>query len=285
MSEYVDLFSEIDAIDIRSRDTYLRAPFPYPGGKSQSVGKILDVLPYRNSYIEPFGGSASIILSRQSSKLEVFNDRYAGVVAFYRCMRDEVKYQKLVELITTTIHSREDFVDCHNQWATETDDVQRAFKWFYATAYSFGGLCRNFGRAIKGVGCLSGKILHPDYLAIHNRFKYIQVENQDWSDCLLDYDNDDAVFYLDPPYLETYSGTYKHEMTRQDHQRMLEIVFNMKGYVAISSYRNGLYDSFDWSDVHSWKSTVSIDGKAILGNRTIETDKRVQSEEVLYVKE
>jgi DNA adenine methylase len=33
------------------------------------------------------------------------------------------------------------------------------------------------------------------------RMRLVQIENLDWRDCLDRYDDPDAVFYLDPPYV------------------------------------------------------------------------------------
>ena len=106
-----DMFESLEKGEIR--ETYIRAPFGYPGGKSRSVKKILPLLPYRKAYIEAFGGAASILLARDKSKLEVYNDRFGGVVAFYRCIRDKEKMNKLIERLKIVPgHSREEFIWC-----------------------------------------------------------------------------------------------------------------------------------------------------------------------------
>ena len=67
----------------------IKAPFPYPGAKTRSLKQIIPLLPYRDSYIEPFGGTGAVLLARNPSPLEVLNDRYMGINAFYRCIRDK----------------------------------------------------------------------------------------------------------------------------------------------------------------------------------------------------
>ncbi|GAG08047.1 unnamed protein product, partial [marine sediment metagenome] len=199
------LFDDLDLIDNQSSKdaNILRAPFGYPGGKSRSLGNILPHLPYRNKYIEPFGGSAAVLLARKPSKLEVFNDRYAGVVAFYRCLRDPILFPKLLEWLDLTIHAREEFTWCKNTWENPDDPVERAGRWYYMVQSSFGSIGRNWGRQTTR-SSMAGKIrrklkLFPE---IHERFFNVQVENQDWEDCLRDYDSPDAVIYCDPPYVD-----------------------------------------------------------------------------------
>ena len=275
----------------KSKDVIVRAPFGYPGGKSRSADKILPHLPYRDSYIEVFGGTGIILLSRHKSPLEVFNDRYAGVVAFYRCLNDRHKMDALCDRLEITLHSREEFVWCKETWLTCEDDVERAARWFYMTQYSFGSKGRNFGRSVTARGHMAGKIQNriKEFPRLHERMVKVQVENQEWQDCLADYDNPDAVFYLDPPYIDAYPGTYKHEMAQQDHRLMLDIIFGMKGFVALSGYSNPLYEACDWDHRFEWEVFISIKGAAFTeGNNKQDMesqDKRGHATEVLWVKE
>lgn len=288
----MSLFDDLDRhSDKKNKDNIVRAPFGYPGGKSRSVEKILEHLPYMDTYVEPFGGSAAVLLARHPSKLEVFNDRYGGVVAFYRCVRDPNKYQKMCEWLNNTVHAREDFVWCKETWKNCHDDVERAARWYYMMQYSFGGLGRNWGRSTGAKSNLAGKVRAklPLFQKVHERFRRVQVENQDWSDALRDYDSPKTVFYLDPPYVDAYRGTYKHEMSLDDHRRLLSNIFDLKGFVALSGYSNPLYDSGDWDDKHEWDAFVSIKSIAYAGNSSKAhlkgLEKREHSKEVLWIKE
>ncbi len=291
-----DLFEMFEDLDRQtepegSKDRQIiRAPFGYPGGKTKSVPNILPHLPYRSRYIEPFGGSGAVLLARHKSKLEVLNDKYLGIVAFYRCLRDKNKYDKLVEFLELTIHSREDFVDFKNQWENTYDDVERAAKWYYMLNYSFSSLGRNFGRATSDKGIISGKIrnklkLFPE---IHKRLFRVQVENQDWYDCMKDYDHKDSVFYLDPPYIDVYAGTFVHGMPRNEHYKLLETIFNCRGFVAVSGYSNPIYENQSWDHRFSWESFVTIESCVSQGNNKECLNKKIQrgyAEEVLWIKE
>jgi DNA adenine methylase len=294
MIDLLKIFDELDrqAPSEKSKDDIiLRAPFPWPGGKSRSVANILKYLPYRKVYVEPFGGSGVVLLARKSCDLDVFNDRYAGVVAFYRCLRNPDKYRKLIEWLELTIHSREDFKDAKDTWVVETDDVVRAGKWYYMVNYSFGSLGRNFGRSTSGRGLIAGKIRNKldKFPFIHERLKRVQIENQDWSDCLRDYDSRDTVFYIDPPYVDAYAGTFEHELTREQHHHLLDTIFQLDGFCAVSGYSNPLYSNQPWDNVHSWDSFCSIDSCAYTdANNKVQLKglkQRINAEEVLWIKE
>jgi site-specific DNA-adenine methylase len=117
----------------------------------------------------------------------------------------------------------------------------------------------------------------------------VQIENQDWYDCIKDYDQPEAVFYCDPPYVDVYKGTFKHEMTTDDHRHFLETVFRCQGFVAVSGYSNPLYDNNPWDNVYSWESFVSMSPRAFTDSnskRNIkDTDKRTHAKEILWIKE
>jgi len=295
MTDLMKLFDELDRNapdELKSKDDLIiRAPFGWAGGKSRSVAQILKFLPYRNLYVEPFGGSAAILLARKPSELDVYNDRHGGVVAFYRCLRDKKKFQELVDWLELTIHSREDFVDAKQTWVKESDDVIRAGKWYYMVNYSFGSLGRNFGRSTSGRGLIGGKIRNKlkYFPFIHDRLARVQIENQDWSDCIRDYDSRETVFYIDPPYIDAYQGTFKYEMTHDDHRKLLETIFQIRGFCAVSGYANPLYDNQPWDDRHVWDSFCSIDSCAYtISNHKSQTKglkKRQKAEEVLWIKE
>jgi DNA adenine methylase len=290
--EMMRLFDDLDRqSEHKTKDTIIHAPFGYPGGKTKSIQHIIPQLPYRKSYIEPFGGSAAIMLARHTSPIEVYNDRYGGVVAFYRCIRDPQKWIILKERLELSVYSREEWVWSHETWENVDDDIERAARWYYMTLNSFANMGRNFGRATKSRSTLAHKLDNklPEFSAIHERFRNVQVENQDWSDCIYDYDNSEAVFYLDPPYVDASIGAHKHIMSIEDHRKLLDTIFHINGFVALSGYSNPLYESGDWDNRIEWQVDVSLKALAFTDSNykadMVNTEGRIKTTEVLWIKE
>lgn len=285
------LFDSLDAQSEQSekRETIIKAPFSYPGGKSRSVKYIMEHLPVRKVWVEVFGGSAVITLNRPKSKLEVFNDRHSGVTDFYRCMRDRDLFDRLCAWLDNTLHSREEFLANRDTWQDQKDPVERAGRWFAMVNYSFGSLGRNWGRSTGGDGSLAGKIRNGlrSLPEIHDRFKQIQVENADWSNILRDYDSLETVFYLDPPYVDAYRGTYEYEMSIGEHTKLIETIFTLKGFVAVSGYPNALYDSNPWDKVFHWdvRSTAKALAFTDENNKSHGDTNRGDATEKLWIKE
>ncbi len=286
-----DMLALLQALDQTDevREQYVRSPFPWPGGKSKSIDNILPHLPYRNSYIEPFGGSGAILLARRPCNLETFNDKFAGVTCFYRVIRDRIKMNALLDRLNCCLHSREEFIWCKQTWKNCEDEVERAARWWYMVTSSFGAQGRNFGRAVKGKVQQGPKLktnlkLFPE---CHLRLSNVQIENQDWRQILNDFDNKDAVFYLDPPYRLANRGQYECEMSDSDHRELLERIQKLEGFVAISGYDDSMYNEYRWSRKFQWKAYVTATAQAETGtNNLAGADmQRGFSTECLWVRE
>jgi len=259
--------------------------FGYPGGKSKSLKRLLPYLPIRNVWVDVFGGSGIVTLNRyDSKKLDVYNDRWSGVTNFFQCLCDEVKMDEMLRRLSLMPQSKEEFY-LSKDWDVE-DDIERATRFFYMINYSFGGLGRNWGRATH-----SKPLNYANKLKRFNdvrlRFMRCQIDNEDFGEIFKSYDSYTTVFYCDPPYLEQHVGMYKHTFDIDEHRRLLDATMECKGFVAISSYTNELYDSYDWDIVKTWPVISTIaPGKGTSTNHRKDYDTSNQvRDEVLYIKE
>jgi DNA adenine methylase len=266
----------------------IRAPFAWPGGKTRSVKFILDLLPASDIYAEPFGGSAAVMLAKPPSKLDVYNDRFTGVAAFYKCLADAKLFNALLERLEVGLHSREYFEWCKETWAQCEDDVERAARWYIMQRTSFGALGRNWGRNINPM-VNTGNKYHRKldlFPTIHQRMKNVQVENCDYKQIFSDYDSYDTVFYVDPPYLGTDLNIYKDKWSSQHQIELLKTIFNCNGFVALSGYDCKMNDLFPWDDKYEWNTAVSIKSTANNERNKKKTEyAREQATEVLWIKE
>lgn len=290
MSYLLDIMDQMDdGYSPTVRETYQRAPFGWPGGKWRSLQHIIPRLPVRKVYCEPCGGSGVVLINRPRSELEIFNDRHAGVVAFYRCIRDPEKWQQLVERLRLVVHSREEFIWCRDTWQNCTDDVERAARWYYMLRTSFSQLGRNFARATRSRDQIGQKLERGlrHFGRIHERFKRVQVENLDAVQCVRDFASRDTVFYIDPDYIGADPGIYEHKVRQQ---QLLNAVFDSKGFFAVSNYANELYDSYKWDDRITWDVFVSMTSQAFTDTNGLFHKRDVMKRqgkavEVLYIKD
>lgn len=247
------------------REYYIKLPFAWPGGKGQQLDKILPHLPHGSGYGEPFGGSGAVLLNREPTRLDIYNDRYGGITAFFRVIRHEESFNKFMARIETTVHSREEFIWCKKTWRdADLDDIERAARWYYMIRFSIN--CKpntTFGRSKNPVVTFADR-LHkslPLFHPIHRRLKTVTIENLDWRVCLDDFDQNGFVWYLDPTYLDCAPGTYEHELSIQDHKELIARIPYLKGFVALSGYdgpqTRSVYDVPGlWDEVHTWERTT-----------------------------
>ncbi len=79
--------------------------FGYYGGKYSHLDWLLPLLPKTRHYCEPFGGSAAILLNRDPSPIETYNDIDGEVVNFFKVLRNQP--DDLIKAIALTPFARE----------------------------------------------------------------------------------------------------------------------------------------------------------------------------------
>lgn len=52
----------------------LRSPIVWFGGKGHIVNKLLPLIPSHKIYVEPFGGGANLLIAKEPSPVEIYND-------------------------------------------------------------------------------------------------------------------------------------------------------------------------------------------------------------------
>ena len=281
--DLTSMYAELDSLNKKySRKNLIN----YAGAKTHGCQHIIPLLPHTDRYIEVFGGTGIILQTRKKSKFEVFNDIDSDLINFFKCVQDNDKYYAMMEFLNFAPHSRELFSEYKEKIST-AKDVERAGMWYYLRVYSFGGLGRNFGRDLGPKGSTPGRLFTKlqQFGDLHKRFRNVQIERLDWFKCMTDYDHIDSVFYLDPPYLLTDQSAYSGKASIGLHEEILNTIFETKGFVAISSYHNDLYDSKDWDDIHEWDHFVSIESVNNEQNtKKGIASKRSHNKEVLYIK-
>ena len=263
----------------------LRSPLWYYGSKSAMVGKILPLLPNCPRYVEPFGGGATILLARKPAAFEVYNDIDGDVVNFFRVLANRKQFKEFYRCVAVLPYSRSLFNECQKTMRNEKDPVKRAVMWFVLARQSF--LCSSqWGPAITlsrrhmsavVSSWLSGIEHLPE---VHRRLQRVQIEQIDWRVILDKYDMPSTLFYCDPPYLlkPNTATAYKYNLTKKDHQELVERLLRVQGKVVLSGYSNPIYTALEDT---GWKRTdfkvlISVGRKRDLNQQDRQSTKRRQ---------
>src|SRR5437773_12320040 len=70
------------------RDLMLRPPVKWHGGKRYLANRIISYFPEHRIYLEPFGGAASVLLTKPTVEVETYNDLDLRLTRFFRVLRD-----------------------------------------------------------------------------------------------------------------------------------------------------------------------------------------------------
>lgn len=107
----------------------MKAVLRYLGAKNRLADWIVPFFPEHKIYVEPYGGSAAVLLNKAPVEIEVYNDLYDDVVNLFRVIRSE-RYVELMELVNMTPFSE-------RRICAKNGDFDRykagaiAYAWFY----------------------------------------------------------------------------------------------------------------------------------------------------------
>ena len=230
----------------------IRAPFPWFGGKAGHKIKdaILSALPPHKRYLEPFGGGASILISKQPAEVEVYNDVNRGVVNFFRVISDVDYFGKFMARAALLPVSRELYEEYSRTWTGIHDPVEQAVRWYYIARQSFGGMFgSSWGTAVNS-SCAGMSSRTSQWISsfdnlprVHERMQRVQIECCDWRDVLKRFGGDGWLAYCDPPYVTgtRKAGGYEHELHDRDHEELIRTLIAYDGAVVLSGYDTPLY--------------------------------------------
>lgn len=218
----------------------------YYGSKFRLAQWIISYFPEHKHYVEPFGGAANVLLVKEPSALETYNDLNDKIVNFFRVLRSSP--DALVEKINLTPWARKEYEYCLDE---QDDDspLELARRLYYRLQMSFSGQYHSAKGSWRRHTNIK-RLFNPEsraenLIAASERLLHVQIENRDAFKLIREMDTEDTLFYLDPPYIfstRTTSKAYSHEMTNDKHREFAELLYSLEGYVVLSGYPSKIYE-------------------------------------------
>lgn len=241
----------------------------YYGSKFTLAAWIISHFPAHRHYVEPFGGAANVLLVKEPSRMETYNDLNSAIVNFFRMLR--VKPTELVEQIRLTPWARSEYELAIAEAEEGEPAIELARRLYYRLTMSFSGQYNtakgSWRRFNKGVKKVQPVNLVSNLMAASERLLTVQIENRDALRLIAETDSEDTLFYLDPPYVfstRTTSKAYSHEMANEKHREFAELLYSLKGFVVLSGYPSALYE-----ELFESKGWLRVDKAAkVLGGAT-----------------
>lgn len=243
----------------------------YYGGKFRLAQWIINFFPAHRHYVEPFGGAANVLLVKEPSKLETYNDLNDKIVNFFRVLRE--RPDELIQQIKLTPWARSEFEYCIEE--IEIDNpIEKARRLFFRLWMSYQSAYHtvkgNWRRHKAGKRAVFADVRPETLYNAAERLKVVQIENRDALKLILELDSPDTLFYLDPPYIfstRTTSKAYSHEMTNDDHREFAELLHNLQGFVILSGYPSEIY-----KELFESRSWIRVDKEAKVMNGGTKTE-------------
>lgn len=226
----------------------------YPGSKWSMAEWIISHMPPHTTYLEPYFGSGAVLFRKDPSALETVNDLDGDVVNLFRVIRECP--DELAKMVQWTPYSREEY---YLSYEESTDPVEKARRFLVRTWQAIGAKTSDrtgwrsniqYDKAPHKIWPKQWREIPLEILRCCDRLKDVQLENQPALQLLERYRLPDVLIYLDPPYpLSTRANRmYRHEMTDDDHEELLETLLLHPGPAIISGYAHSMYDRIlvDW---------------------------------------
>jgi DNA adenine methylase len=166
---------------------------------------------------------------------------------------NEIPCQQFGEEITPSIY-KEQFIRFQaeifdNSFSVQPGDYVVAAKYAYVLTQVFSGSKPETSSFIDLKGKYKSKYLtfrdklsKPEW--IEHFLKITEVENMDFEDVIKKYDSPTTYIYLDPPYWKTENYYNNHDFDRDDHERLANVLKDIKGKFSLSYY--------DFELLHTW---------------------------------
>lgn len=226
----------------------------YHGAKFRLASWIQQFFPVHRCYVEPFGGAAGVMLQKPRAYAEVYNDLDGDIVNFFRVLQDPTTRAQLVQAVQLTPYARVEFVRA--QFPTE-DPVERAWCTAVRAQMGFGSAGASKGKTGFRIDTRraygTAQHLWTEYpaaiAAAGERFTGVLVENRPAIEVMRQHDGPQTLHFVDPPYLLSTrvlqgggsKGYYRHEMTDDQHVKLLDAVLELEGMVVVCGYPSALY--------------------------------------------
>lgn len=245
---------------VAMKKTAIRPPVKYHGGKWYLRNWILSNFPDHKTYVEGFGGAATILLNKQPAEREIYNDLEYSVYNLMLVLKTqlpellkivrEIPYDKDVYLNNRAIYFSDEF--------RRLNPLEQAVVTLVVRRMSRGGLCGTFSRSDRNLKSGTNAEVNAWLTAVHDllplvseRLSCVELRNEDAMSILQEYDSCETLYYLDPPYLRdtrVFQNAYIMEMTDLMHRQLADVVSGLRGKVLVSGYPSALYSSLykDW---------------------------------------
>ena len=205
---------------------------------------IIDHMPKHEVYLEPFFGSGAVFFNKTKKVVETINDIDKRLINLFKQMRDNPN--ELARVAEYTLYSRTEY---ELSFEPTADDLEDARRMLVRCWMAIGGKTNGqvgWRRNVSENGPyntyewsdMPKRIFHAA-----TRLKDAQIECKDAVQLIREYNRENVLIYVDPPYVHStrQSKHYANEFTDNQHIDLLKTLKQHIGPVLLSGYDSELY--------------------------------------------
>lgn len=234
----------------------------YYGAKTRFAQDILSLKPkHCTCHFEPFGGLFSVGL-RSTCQERVYNDLNSKLASLITALSRADTAKQVLEFMSRTEYSQEffDYAKLKTDYLFDSlTDIEKAGLTWVTLLQSYNGCMKDFKGFSKGNEALRYQNTIAKKAEVIKLAEGVQVYNMSAFDLIPQYMNrQDCWSYIDSPYcLSTRKGAKAYECELEDEQQwqLVNMIVDAKGYIAVSGYRNDIYDSV-LNEKNGWYSST-----------------------------
>lgn len=237
------------------------------GGKRLLANRLCEMIgkvPHK-LYAEPFVGMGGVFFRRPTrARTEIINDASRDVVTLFRMLQRH--YTPFVEMLRWQLASRAEFERLASQPAESLTDIERAARFLYLQRMGFGGkvVRQTFGTIYDGGARFDITRLLPLLEDVHDRLAGVVIECLGYGEFITRYDRPGTLFYLDPPYWGNETDYGSGMFTREDFDRLAEILAKLRGsrFILSLNDRKEVRSCFKAFSIKTVETSYSVGGGA-----------------------
>lgn len=264
---------------------YLR----HPGSKFGLAKWIISHFPPHECFVDVFGGTGAVLIKKEPSKVEIFNDIDFDLVNLLMVIKESPK--ELAEELMKYPYSRglyEKFLSEWREGVRGDNNFERAVRFYYLKISSFSGtFLAGFSRSAyckvneEKSRWMNRAKEHFEKIQVledtAERFEEVLIEQKDFREIIELYDSPTTLFYCDPPYenirkseKKQHAGKayYRTDFNKKDNSDLAALLSQIKGKTVVSGY-HGVFDEL-YKNWYSEEKEVVVTASATIRPRVME---------------
>lgn len=263
---------DLAIVKLKERKNSRTAPLRWFGGKGLLAPNIIPLFPTIGitTYVEPYAGAASVFWALQHKyPIEVINDVDSRIVAVFRALQDDEKFERFAHKLLWTPYSSDEHKKANDilDNLDDYDEIDVAWAMVVAHVQGFGGRAHaGWGKSVERSQPESWRSRQSRLLAWHDRIMQVYIENRDALEVIQYWDSPTTLFYIDPPYVQEARTDvkYEHEVDDSHHHQLVETLLGAQSqHIFLSGYDTPIYKPLEdagWRRVE-WETVSHAAGR------------------------